>query len=83
VEQVLRRLHDVHRVRCVADDAPELHAFAYCKIRSPLPAAGGVDIRVDGDTCLVAGGYRALQQALEHWRAADLIVDVSQSLVAL
>lgn len=85
VEQVLARLHDVHRIRSLAADAPEVRAFAVChdKGGAALPELIGVSAQQLGDTWLLSGSYVAVDAALAQLRAADRIDEVSRSLVAL
>jgi len=84
VEQVLARLHDVQQIRTLPTSAPELRAFAICRLSAPLTAEfPGVEVRQDRNECQLWGGYDAIDAALSRLQQSGAIEAVSRSLVVL
>jgi hypothetical protein len=83
LQRVLVRLHDVHSVRVIAEDAPELRAMAVCRPTGDWPALPEVDIQSLGETRLISGRLAAVDAALAQLAAGNLVAETARSLVAL
>ena len=84
VEQVLGRLHDVQRLRVLADDAPEIHAAAMCHfLGGDVPPLGGVECRREAGTLLLSGRYAAVVAAVDRLELTGQLQETFLSLVAL
>jgi hypothetical protein len=83
VGQVLVRLHDVHSLRIVDENAAELRAMALCRPTAPWPAFEEVEVQALGETCLMSGRHAAVEAALARLTADGLVTGVSRALVAL
>lgn len=84
VAQVLARLHDIHDVRLLPADSPELHAVALCRGGPGLPPAlEAVGVQQLADGWLLSGPHAAVELAVARLREAGLAEAVSRSLVVL
>ena len=81
VSQVLARLHDIHAVRTLPAESPELRAFAMCRGVRAMPALADVGVQKLGDAWLLSGSYSEVEVALAGLRAAGIEAEVSRSLV--
>lgn len=85
VEQVLARLHDVQQIRTLRTDAPELRAFAICRLNGPLMPETVPDVGVqrNGNEYQIFGSYDAVDAALRRLQQDAAVDAVSRSLVVL
>lgn len=83
VEQVLARLHHVVGVRVLDEESPELHAVAVFRCAGVLPDLPEVTVQRHGETCVLLGGYGAVERALLRIAASCAVGEVSRSLAAL
>lgn len=83
VEQVLPRLHHVHRVQRLPIDAASLHAIALCRLQGDAPELPGVKSQPLGEHLLLSGSYGAVGDAVEQLRSSGQLLEFSRSLVAL
>lgn len=81
VSQVLARLHDIHAVRTLPSESPELRAFAMCRGVKAMPGLADVGVQKLGDAWLLSGSYAEVETALATLREAGIDAEISRSLV--